>query len=160
MDIYNGDYIEEVGTKQGWPAEYLRKNRETTDIQRRFSSGGQAGARLTFGPTRGPIIRARRNSSPTWSARQTPRRRSSANSEAARRLAGPRVGSIATGRGRLIAGAAIRSTTSYAKKVDALSSKEAVRCPPVIYLQVHMFHLVCGTYQVQTGIGRRGSPPH
>ncbi|MBL8651343.1 MAG: amidohydrolase family protein [Sphingopyxis sp.] len=34
MDIYNGDYIEDVGTKEGWPAEYLRKNRETTDAQR------------------------------------------------------------------------------------------------------------------------------
>ncbi|WP_293697384.1 MULTISPECIES: metal-dependent hydrolase family protein [unclassified Sphingopyxis] len=34
MDIYNGDYIENVGTKEGWPAEYLRKNRETTDAQR------------------------------------------------------------------------------------------------------------------------------
>ena len=34
MDIYNGDYIEDVGTKEGWPEEYLRKNRETTDAQR------------------------------------------------------------------------------------------------------------------------------
>lgn len=50
MDIYNGDYIEEVGTRQGWPAEYLRKNRETTDIQRRgFAAAVKAGARMTFG---------------------------------------------------------------------------------------------------------------
>ena len=34
MDIYNGDYIDDIGTKDGWPAEYLRKNRETTDAQR------------------------------------------------------------------------------------------------------------------------------
>ncbi|WP_428629690.1 amidohydrolase family protein [Sphingopyxis sp.] len=34
MDIYNGDYIDDVGTKEGWPEEYLRKNRETTDAQR------------------------------------------------------------------------------------------------------------------------------
>ena len=34
MDIYNGTYIDEEGTKQGWPEEYLRKNRETTDAQR------------------------------------------------------------------------------------------------------------------------------
>ncbi len=34
MDVYNGDYIDEIGTKEGWPAEYLRKNRETTDAQR------------------------------------------------------------------------------------------------------------------------------
>jgi imidazolonepropionase-like amidohydrolase len=34
MDIYNGTWIDDVGTKEGWPAEYLRKNRETTDAQR------------------------------------------------------------------------------------------------------------------------------
>ena len=50
MDIYDGDWIEEVGTKQGWPAEYLRKNRETTDIQRQgFAAAVKAGAKLTFG---------------------------------------------------------------------------------------------------------------
>ena len=50
MDIYNGDYIEQVGTRDGWPAEYLRKNRETTDIQRRgFAAAVKAGAPLTFG---------------------------------------------------------------------------------------------------------------
>ena len=50
MDVYNGDWIEEVGTKEGWPAEYLRKNRETTDIQRRgFAAAVKAGVKLTFG---------------------------------------------------------------------------------------------------------------
>jgi imidazolonepropionase-like amidohydrolase len=50
MDIYNGDWIEEIGTRQGWPAEYLRKNRETTDIQRHgFAAAVKAGAKLTFG---------------------------------------------------------------------------------------------------------------
>jgi len=50
MDIYNGDWIEEVGTKEGWPAEYLRKNRETTDAQREgFRRAVRAGAKLTFG---------------------------------------------------------------------------------------------------------------
>ena len=50
MDIYNGDWIEEVGTKEGWPAEYLRKNRETTDVQRQgFAAAVKAGAKLTFG---------------------------------------------------------------------------------------------------------------
>jgi len=34
MDIYNGTYIDEEGTREGWPEEYLRKNRETTDTQR------------------------------------------------------------------------------------------------------------------------------
>lgn len=50
MDIYNGDWIEAVGTKEGWPAEYLRKNRETTDLQREgFRKAVAAGAKITFG---------------------------------------------------------------------------------------------------------------
>jgi imidazolonepropionase-like amidohydrolase len=50
MDIYNGDWIEVVGTREGWPAEYLSKNRETTDLQREgFRKAVKAGARLTFG---------------------------------------------------------------------------------------------------------------
>ena len=54
MDVYNGDYIEEVGTKEGWPAEYLRKNRETTDIQREgFSKAVRMGVRIGFGTDSG-----------------------------------------------------------------------------------------------------------
>jgi imidazolonepropionase-like amidohydrolase len=34
MDVYNGDYIEAEGRRQGWPEEFLRKNLETTQIQR------------------------------------------------------------------------------------------------------------------------------
>ena len=37
MDIFNGDWIDEVGTREGWPEEYLRKNRETTEVQREGS---------------------------------------------------------------------------------------------------------------------------
>ncbi|KQX24819.1 MULTISPECIES: Xaa-Pro dipeptidase [unclassified Sphingomonas] len=54
MDIYNGDYIEEIGTKEGWPAGYLRKNRETTDAQREgFRKAVKAGARISFGTDAG-----------------------------------------------------------------------------------------------------------
>ncbi len=54
MDIYNGDWINDVGVKQGWPAEYLRKNIETTDVQRRgFAAAVKAGARMTFGTDAG-----------------------------------------------------------------------------------------------------------
>ena len=54
MDIYNGDWINDVGVKQHWPAEYLRKNIETTDIQRRgFAAAVKAGARMTFGTDAG-----------------------------------------------------------------------------------------------------------
>jgi imidazolonepropionase-like amidohydrolase len=54
MDIFNGDWIDEVGTREGWPAEYLRKNRETTDIQRSgFAKAVKLGVPLTFGSDAG-----------------------------------------------------------------------------------------------------------
>ena len=54
MDIYNGDYIEEVGTREGWQAEYLRKNRETTDVQRAgFAKAVKRGVRLGYGTDAG-----------------------------------------------------------------------------------------------------------
>jgi imidazolonepropionase-like amidohydrolase len=54
MDIYNGDWINDVGVKQGWPAEYLRKNIETTDVQRRgFAAAVKVGAKMTFGTDAG-----------------------------------------------------------------------------------------------------------
>jgi len=54
MDIYNGDYIEAVGAKEGWPEGYLRKNRETTDAQREgFRKAVKAGARIAFGTDSG-----------------------------------------------------------------------------------------------------------
>lgn len=54
MDIYNGDYTEEVGTKEGWEAGYLRKNRETTDVQRvGFAKAVKAGVKLSFGTDEG-----------------------------------------------------------------------------------------------------------
>ena len=54
MDIFNGDYIEEVGTREGWPAEYLEKNRETTDAQReRFTKAVKMGVKIGFGSDSG-----------------------------------------------------------------------------------------------------------
>lgn len=54
MDIYNGDYIEEIGTREGWPAGYLRKNRETTDAQREgFRKAVKAGVKVSFGTDAG-----------------------------------------------------------------------------------------------------------
>lgn len=53
-DIYNGDYIEEIGRRDGWPEDILRKNRETTDIQRRaFTQAVRAGVRIAFGTDSG-----------------------------------------------------------------------------------------------------------
>jgi len=49
-DVYNGDYTEEVGSREGWSAEILRKNRETTDIQRQaFTKAVRAGVKIGFG---------------------------------------------------------------------------------------------------------------
>jgi imidazolonepropionase-like amidohydrolase len=53
-DIYNGDYTEEVGTRDGWSEEILRKNRETTDLQRaNFTKAVKAGVRIGFGTDSG-----------------------------------------------------------------------------------------------------------
>ncbi len=54
MDIYNGDFIEEVGTRDGWPADMLRKNEETTDAQREgFTAAVRAGVRIAYGTDAG-----------------------------------------------------------------------------------------------------------
>jgi len=54
MDIYDGDYIEEIGTRDGWPADYLRKNRETTDAQRAgFTKALKAGVKMAYGTDAG-----------------------------------------------------------------------------------------------------------
>ena len=54
MDIYNGDYIDDIGTREKWPEEYLRKNRETTDVQRiGFTKAVKMGVKLAFGSDSG-----------------------------------------------------------------------------------------------------------
>ncbi|MGC1470401.1 MAG: amidohydrolase family protein [Sphingorhabdus sp.] len=54
MDIYNGDYIDDIGTKEGWPEEYLRKNRETTDVQRvGFTKAVKMGVKIAYGTDSG-----------------------------------------------------------------------------------------------------------
>ncbi len=53
-DVYNGDWIAEVGTRDGWPAELLRKNRETTETQRAvFRSALERGNAIAFGTDAG-----------------------------------------------------------------------------------------------------------
>jgi imidazolonepropionase-like amidohydrolase len=50
MDIYDGDYIAEIGRAQGWPEEFVRKGDETTEAQRRvFSAAVAAGVPLIYG---------------------------------------------------------------------------------------------------------------
>ena len=53
-DIYDGDYIDEVGTREHWSAEILRKNRDTTDAQREgFRKAVKAGVKIAFGTDSG-----------------------------------------------------------------------------------------------------------
>jgi imidazolonepropionase-like amidohydrolase len=53
-DIYNGDYIDEIGTRDGWPEETLRKNRETTETQRAvFRKAVKMGVKIAYGTDAG-----------------------------------------------------------------------------------------------------------
>jgi imidazolonepropionase-like amidohydrolase len=49
MDVYNGDYIDTEGRRNHWPEEFLRKNVETTEIQRlAFTKAVAAGVPMVF----------------------------------------------------------------------------------------------------------------
>jgi len=54
MDIYNGDWTDEVGHRDHYPEDYLRKNTETTLAQRQgFQKAVRAGVKLAFGTDAG-----------------------------------------------------------------------------------------------------------
>lgn len=53
-DIYNGDYINEVGTAEDWPEETMQKNRDTTDTQREvFNKAVKMGVKVAYGTDSG-----------------------------------------------------------------------------------------------------------
>jgi imidazolonepropionase-like amidohydrolase len=53
-DIYDGDYIEEIGTRDHWSPEILRKNEDTTLAQREgFRKAVKTGVHLAFGTDAG-----------------------------------------------------------------------------------------------------------
>ena len=53
-DVYNGDYIEEIGRRDHWSEEILRKNEETTQRQRDgFAKAAKAGVRIAYGTDSG-----------------------------------------------------------------------------------------------------------
>jgi len=65
-DIYCGDYIAEEGRRKGWPAETLRKNEETTEVQREgFEKAVKAGVKVAFGTDSGVYPHG-------WNGRQLP----------------------------------------------------------------------------------------
>jgi len=53
-DVYNGDYIAQTGREQGWRADVLAKNDQTTNAQRQgFTKCLAAGVRIAFGTDSG-----------------------------------------------------------------------------------------------------------
>ena len=53
-DIYNGDYTDSVGREQKWPADILRKNVETTEVQRAgFRKAVARGVKMAYGTDSG-----------------------------------------------------------------------------------------------------------
>lgn len=53
-DVYDGDWIDEVGRRDGWPAETIEKNVATTEAQRAgFTRALRAGVRMAFGTDSG-----------------------------------------------------------------------------------------------------------
>ncbi|MDE2405989.1 MAG: amidohydrolase family protein [Sphingomonadales bacterium] len=54
MDIYNGDWTDEIGRRDHYPDDYMRKNTETTLAQREgFRKAVKAGVKLAFGTDAG-----------------------------------------------------------------------------------------------------------
>jgi imidazolonepropionase-like amidohydrolase len=63
-DIYDGDYIAEIGRRDGWKTDVLRKNDDTTEAQRKmFEKCVAAGVRIAFGTDSGIYPHG-------WNARQ------------------------------------------------------------------------------------------
>jgi imidazolonepropionase-like amidohydrolase len=103
MDVYNGDYIDTEGRRQGWPAEFLKNNLDTTEAQRQaFSRAASVGAPIAFGSDAGVFphglnarqfrIMVQRGMTPMQAIR-------SATTTAARAMGWQeRVGSLAPGR--------------------------------------------------------------
>jgi imidazolonepropionase-like amidohydrolase len=102
-DIYNGDYTATEGKRLGWPADILKKNDDTTEVQRQaFRKGVAMGVRIAFGTDSGIYPHG-------WNAKQlaymvrygmTPLQAlQAATIEAARNIGWEdRVGSLAPGR--------------------------------------------------------------
>ncbi len=54
MDVYNGTYTAEVGVRQGYPREFMRKNVETTETQRvAFAKAYALGVPILYGTDAG-----------------------------------------------------------------------------------------------------------
>jgi imidazolonepropionase-like amidohydrolase len=120
-DIWNGDYIDSVGTREGWPEEILRKNRETTDAQRQaFHKAVAMGIPIAYGTDSGVYPHGMNAWQLAYMVKygMTPMQALQSATSAAARLMGweDRVGSIAPGRyADLVAvpGDALQDLTSF-----------------------------------------------
>ncbi len=101
MDIYDGDWIDEIGTRDHWPAEYLKKNRDTTDLQRQgFTKAVKLGVPLTYGTDAGVYphgLNARQFSYMVRYGMTPMQALASATSEAAKALGREDLGSVTAG---------------------------------------------------------------
>ena len=102
-DIFNGDYIAEEGQKQGWPADILRKNDETTDTQRdAFRKALAAGVHIAYGTDSGVYPHAMATAQLPYMVRygMTPMQAIQSATISAARLLGmeDRIGSLTSGK--------------------------------------------------------------
>ncbi|HEV8124089.1 MAG TPA: amidohydrolase family protein [Gemmatimonadales bacterium] len=102
-DIFNGDYIAEEGRKQGWPADILRKNDETTETQRvAFRKALAAGVHIAYGTDSGVYPHAMATAQLPYMVRygMTPMQAIQSATISAARLLGmeDRIGSLAPGK--------------------------------------------------------------
>ena len=136
-DIYNGDYTASEGKRLGWPADILKKNDDTTEVQRQaFRKGVAMGVKIAFGTDSGIYPHG-------WNARQlaymvrygmTPMQAlQSATLEAARNIGWEdRVGSIAPGKlADLVAvkGDGLADVTSFESVAFVMKGGEVYRSP-------------------------------
>ena len=102
-DIFNGDYIAGEGRKQGWPADILRKNDETTETQRvAFRKALAAGVHIAYGTDSGVYPHAMATAQLPYMVRygMTPMQAVQSATISAARLLGmeDRIGSLAPGK--------------------------------------------------------------
>jgi imidazolonepropionase-like amidohydrolase len=137
MDVYNGDYIDSEGRAMGWPPDFLRKNLDTTELQRQnFTRALMAGATIGFGSDAGvfPHGTNARQFRVMVARGMTPMQAiQSATSVAARAMGWEdRVGALAVGRfGDVIAvrGNPLRDITLL-ERIDAVVQGGVVNCSP------------------------------
>jgi imidazolonepropionase-like amidohydrolase len=136
-DIYNGDYIAETGRREGWPADTMRKNDETTEAQREgFRKAVATGVRIAYGTDSGVYPHGDNALQLPYMVRHgmTPMQAIQAATIVAAELLGwqDRVGALAPGRyADLVAvpGDDLGDLSSFAKVDAVMKGGEVVKSP-------------------------------